>query len=125
MACHETARPVFGVQLSRKQKPSRSLLQPWQSDRVLAHIEAHLECSLRGAELAAVMGLSSSSFRRAFTLRFGLPPHAYVMRSRVERAKNLMLADGKALAGRDRSVLRSVGSVSSHACFSPFRRRHT
>jgi AraC-like DNA-binding protein len=95
MARHETGRPIFNVELSRKQKPSRSLLQPWQSDRVLAHIEAHLDRPLRGAELAAVMGLSSSTFRRAFTLRFGLPPHAYIMRSRVERAKNLMLAEGK------------------------------
>ena len=63
----------------------------WQADRVLAHIEAHIEMPLRATELAALVRLSNSYFFRAFKVSFGQPPHAYILCRRVERAKLLML----------------------------------
>jgi AraC-like DNA-binding protein len=67
-------------------------LKTWQGNRVLAHIEEHLDRSLPTIELATLIGLSSSHFCRAFKVRFGLPPHAYVLHKRLECAKSLMLA---------------------------------
>ena len=39
------------------------------------------------AELAGVVQLSVFHFTRKFRAEFGCPPHAYVMRKRIERAK--------------------------------------
>lgn len=42
------------------------------------------------AELSAVAGLSPFHLARAFRRRFGMPPHAYLVQARVERAKRLL-----------------------------------
>jgi AraC-like DNA-binding protein len=63
----------------------------WQANRVLAHIEIHIEMPLRTMELAALVRLSNSYFFHAFKISFWQPPHAYVLCRRVERAKLLML----------------------------------
>jgi AraC-like DNA-binding protein len=44
------------------------------------------------AALAAAVGASPTHLVRAFTRRFGLPPHAYVVARRVEAARRLLLA---------------------------------
>ena len=41
-------------------------------------------------DLAAVCGLSVSHFARAFRISTGLPPHQWLLRHRVERAKDLL-----------------------------------
>ncbi|MEO8090722.1 MAG: helix-turn-helix transcriptional regulator [Gemmatimonadales bacterium] len=40
--------------------------------------------------LARAVGLTSYSVLRAFKRVMGIPPHAYLMQVRVERAKNLL-----------------------------------
>ena len=108
----ETKLPAAGVAdlrgRTRLHRPARSppaprpilsgSLSARQAERVLAQIEARLDLPLRLAELAATARLSSSHFCRAFKVSFGHPPHAYVMRMRVERAKRLMLDDTTSLA---------------------------
>ncbi len=92
MPFRHSGRPVVVARLSCGQlKPSHGL-KSWQGDQVLAHIEEHLDRSLPAVELAALIGLSSSHFCRAFKVRFGLPPHAYVLQRRIAHAKSLMLA---------------------------------
>lgn len=66
-------------------------LAPWQARRVAAHVDENLGYSITIDQLAAIAGLSSSYFCRAFKDSFGDPPHAYIMRRRVERAQALML----------------------------------
>jgi AraC-like DNA-binding protein len=46
------------------------------------------------ADLASVVGASPTHLVRAFTRRFGLPPHAYVVARRVDAARRLLLAGG-------------------------------
>lgn len=41
-------------------------------------------------QLAAVAGLSVSSFKRVFKEVAGIPPHAYVLRKRIDRAQSLL-----------------------------------
>lgn len=67
-------RPLSGARLSR----------------VVAHIEEHLPDTLRLADLAAVAGLGSDRFGRAFKAATGTSPHRYVTRRRVERAAELL-----------------------------------
>ncbi len=68
-------------------------LADWQIRRVLALIEVKLEAPLRTMQLAASAQLSVAHFCRAFKRSLGQPPHAYIVRRRIERAKRLMLAD--------------------------------
>ncbi len=62
--------------------------------RVTEYIDAHLDRELSLAELAAVAGFSLSHFKLLFRRTSGFPVHRYVVRRRVERARQLLL-DGE------------------------------
>lgn len=66
-------------------------LARWQVRRTLAHVEANLASKLETRGLADVVSFSRSHFSRAFKRSLGVPPMAYVLTRRVERAK-LMIA---------------------------------
>jgi len=68
--------PVRSGALSRAQ---RQLLDQY--------LEENLDRNLSLAELAGVVQLSVFHFTRKFRAEFGCPPHAYVMRRRIECAK--------------------------------------
>jgi AraC family transcriptional regulator len=51
------------------------------------YFEENLDRNISLAELAGVVQLSEFHFARKFRNEFGCPPHAYVMRKRIERAK--------------------------------------
>lgn len=65
-------------------------LPPRQLSRIKFFIEAHLDQPLRISDLAEIAGLSEFHFARMFKSATGEPPHRYVQRRRVERAKQLM-----------------------------------
>ena len=73
-------------------------LAPWQSARVKAHIEAHLDSTLRMRDLAAIARLSAGHFSRSFTRSFGVAPFAYVAGRRLARAQELMLTTDEPLS---------------------------
>lgn len=58
--------------------------------QVLDFIEAHLETDIRLADLAKVAGISKFYFCRLFKRTMTLTPHQYVIRRRIERAKQLL-----------------------------------
>ena len=68
-------------------------LAAWQIRRITAHINANLDTALRVQDLARIARLSQSHFARAFSGSLGCPPHRFVTRCRLERAKELMLKD--------------------------------
>jgi AraC family transcriptional regulator len=70
---------------------ARGGLAPWQSNRVTAYVRANLDRPMQTRHLATLVGLSASHFTRAFKVSFGILPSAYVMRERVQRAKDLMI----------------------------------
>lgn len=91
---------------------SRDLKTPRHNDvdaralaKVVDHVRAHLQEKIRVAELAAVAGLSPAQLDRRMRKTFGLSPTKYVMRTRVDRAAELLadpdipLADVAVLAG--------------------------
>ena len=73
-------------------------LAPWQARRVAAIVDSDLESGISVPRLAAAVRLSPSYFRRAFRQTFGSAPHAYILRRRVDRAKELMLKTDEGLA---------------------------
>jgi AraC family transcriptional regulator len=67
-------------------------LLAWQMRRVESHIDEHIDRQIRVADLSGIVDLSEAHFSRAFRLAYGEPPHAYIVRRRVELAAQLMLA---------------------------------
>jgi AraC family transcriptional regulator len=61
-----------------------------QRRAVLQYIEEHLAEEISLATLASVAQLSPYHFLRAFKESFGVPPHRYHSRQRIERAKTLL-----------------------------------
>jgi AraC family transcriptional regulator len=69
--------------------PEKLAQAPWQ--QVVEYIHEHLSHSLTISELAARAGMSPYHFTRSFKQTIGFSPHQYVLWTRVERAKTLLL----------------------------------
>lgn len=77
---------------------SRGQLAPWQLRRAVEFISAHLDGDPTIAQLARECGLSAGYFARAFRRTTGVTPHQWLMRKRVERARDMLLTGGLGLA---------------------------
>jgi AraC family transcriptional regulator len=104
-------------------------LAGWQIARVRAFIDGNLHRTIHAKDLSAVALRSTAHFSRSFKQAFGEPPHAYVVRRRLDRACHLMITSSASLS----EIALSVGfSDQSHLgrlfrqAFgqSPFRWRH-
>lgn len=91
--------------------------EPRAVARAREYLEAHLGEDVPIATLAAVADLSPGYLSRAFRRELGLPPHAWLIQRRVERAKALIRA-GEPLA----DVALAVGFVDQSHLNLHFRR---
>jgi AraC family transcriptional regulator len=73
-------------------------LAPWQARRVTTRVDANLAEKISTPQLARSVNLSASHFSRAFKFTFGVPPHAWVLRRRMEVAQGLMLTTSATLS---------------------------
>lgn len=88
-------------------------LAGWQIARVRAFIEENLHGNIDVKSLSAVAQRSPAHFSRSFKRAFGEPPHAYVIKRRLERACHLMVTTSESLA----QIALSVSfSDQSHFC---------
>ncbi len=78
-----------------------------QLGRILAYVDDHLGEPMTLPDLAGVVGMSVFHLARSFKTRTGVAPHRYVLRRRLERAKELL--QGTALP---------VGEVAMRCGFS-------
>ena len=69
-------------------------------------------------QLAAVAGLSVSSFKRVFKEVAGIPPHAFILRKRIDRAQDLLRAG----AGTVTEIAFECGFPSSQYFATTFKR---
>ena len=76
--------------MQRSAELSRGGLASWQTKRACERLESDLVGKLLLQQVAAEFGLSASHFSRAFRISTGLPPHQWLLRQRVETAKQLM-----------------------------------
>lgn len=91
----------------------RGGLVAWQIARVRAYIDSHLHRTIHIRDLSAVAGRSPAHFIRKFKSTFGEPPHAYVVRKRLEKACHLMITNSAPLS----EIALSVGfSDQAHLC---------
>ena len=93
LLCGEPSRlPASVPALNRNAREIvRGGLASWQARRLIAHIDAHLAERIRTEDLAAVLRLSVGHFCRSFKRTFGVSPHDYLTRRRIELAQGLML----------------------------------
>ena len=88
-------------------------LAGWQIARVRAFIEENLHSNLEVGDLSAVAQRSRAHFSRSFKRAFGEPPHAYMIKRRLERACHLMVTTSESLS---EIALRVGFSDQSHLC---------
>jgi AraC family transcriptional regulator len=88
-------------------------LAAWQIGRVRAYIDSNLHRTIHIRDLSAVARRSPAHFSRKFRLAVGEPPHAYVVRRRLETACHLMMTSKESLS----EIALSVGfSDQAHLC---------
>src|SRR5271163_3460173 len=88
-------------------------LAAWQLLRVRAYIDSNLHRTIHIRDLSAVAHRSPAHFSRKFKLAVGEPPHAYVVRRRLESACHLMITSAASLS----EIALSVGfSDQAHLC---------
>ena len=99
----QAAANLAALLASKLSDASRSIiarggLAPWQKSKVQRYIESGLEGTLPIGVLAELVSLSPSYFSRAFKESFGVSPHTFIIRARVERAKVLMSSTSDSLS---------------------------
>jgi AraC family transcriptional regulator len=94
------------------------------SSRGLRLVQQYIEDSLgqpiKLRALAALAGISIRHFERAFRQSTGVPPHAYVMERRLQRARDLLINQPEMPI---EEITLRVGFSSSSHFSSAFRRR--
>jgi AraC-like DNA-binding protein len=111
-----TASTLLQAEVARHSSangPARGGLAAWQMLRVRAFIDSNLHRPIYIRDISAVARRSPAHFSRKFKLAVGEPPHAYVVRRRLERACHLMVTSASSLS----EIALSVGfSDQAHLC---------
>ena len=74
-----------------RQSASSGALAPWQERKAKKYVKRHLDESIHVSDLAALVGLSTGHFSRAFKQSFGQSPQSYIQLQRVMLAQKYML----------------------------------
>ena len=86
--------------------------------RVIEHIETHLSANVSQRALASIAGLGIDHFCCVFKFETGVTPHGFLIRKRVQRAKELLIGSDFPIA----QIANEVGfSGQSHLTYH-FRR---
>ena len=89
---------LFARHVERIREPIAGQAIPRQVARAREVLDATLADNLSLSELASLCDVSPYHLARSFSVHVGLPPHAYQLQKRIERARSLIL-DGLDLAG--------------------------
>jgi len=89
MALTVHAAQTYGGMQSHS-SPQKGGLAPWQERLAKEIIVSDLAGQTSLQEIAKACGLSVSHFSRAFRASTGLAPYAYLLKTRVERAKTML-----------------------------------
>jgi AraC-like DNA-binding protein/DNA-binding MarR family transcriptional regulator len=79
--------------LRRSSTDARRGLAPWQVRKVTEYMRTHLSERVPVSHLARLVGLSASSFRRAFKVSMSTSPHKWQLSERIQAAQ-IMLREG-------------------------------
>ena len=88
-------------------------------NKVIDYIEGNLDLNLTLQELAHLVHISPHYFSTLFKQSTGLTPHQYVIKTRIERAKNLLLQRKMAIA----EIAQQVGFANQSHLNLHFKRQ--
>lgn len=108
---YSTTRPILSECISGK-------LSQYKLQQVLDYINAYLDRDLSLKELATVVQMSPHYFSQLFKSTTGITPHQYVIRCRIEQAKNLMRQNRLSIA----EIATQVGFVDQSHFHRYFKR---
>ena len=111
-----TASSILQLEIERNSQVSGArpgALAGWQVSRVRTFIDRNLHRTIHTRDLCAVAQRSPAHFSRSFKQAFGEPPHAYVVRMRLQKACHLMMTTSASLS----EIALTVGfSDQAHLC---------
>ena len=99
-------------------RPKIAELARWRLRRVTEYVEANLAEPVSLADLALAAGLTRMHFAAQFRAATGLPPHEYLLRRRIERAQEMLIADEESLV----EIALAVGFQTQSHFTSVFKR---
>jgi AraC family transcriptional regulator len=76
--------------ITKIERPAGHGLATWQKRRALELLRENLNGNIRLSDLANECGLSVSHFARSFKTVFGISSHQWLIRLRIDRAKDLL-----------------------------------
>jgi AraC family transcriptional regulator len=94
-------------------------LAPWQIRRVTEALASNPASEQPLSDLASLVGLSPFHFSRAFKKSVGVPPHAYQVQLRIERAQALLIETQQSVT----EIAFAVGYESSQSLARAFVRQ--
>jgi len=97
-----------------------ALATDWRIRRSIEEIEARLHEDLGLMELAAAVGLSPSHYASLFRSATGMPPHAWLVKRRIERACEMLTSPAVTIT----DIAFALGFASSQH-FATMFRKHT
>jgi len=104
---HDLQNPAHGALLEAASllrllvpQPTREggCLPAWQAHKVNDYIDSHISGPILVADLCALIQRSEAHFSRSFKRTFGVSPHSFVIRRRVELAARYMLTTDASLS---------------------------
>jgi AraC family transcriptional regulator len=101
----ESLAAALAVHLAKEYSPgARTLVEPsggltrQQLRTAMDYLHAHLGENIHLEDLSGAVGISPFHFSRRFRRSTGVPPHRYLIRLRVQRARELLLRSSPSLA---------------------------
>lgn len=73
-------------------------LPGWRARRITEQIDQNIASAIGIDDLARSANLSTSQFRRAFKISFGIAPHAFILARRVALAQDMILNSTESLS---------------------------
>jgi AraC family transcriptional regulator len=99
----------------QKQQIANSGLPNYKLQQVIDYIHANLDCNIGLTELADMAQMSLSHFSRLFKQSTGYSPHQFVIKCRVDRAKELLVKSDLSIADITYKVgFANQGHLTSH-----------
>lgn len=89
-AQHLATELMLSLIKAYSEAPVLSVSRPASLNWITSYLSFHLSESITVEDMARRAGLSPSRFAHVFRQRFGLPPHRYFLRLRIQHAQELL-----------------------------------
>lgn len=120
LATEAVARALLGRLLLRQQKLTAGAAGH-PMEKVLAHIETHLQHALTLEQLADIAGMSLFHFCRVFRDSLGVTPHQHILAQRMKHARRLLWSQ----SGMSMLSIALACGFGSSSHFAAQFKRHT